>query len=363
MVEVQVQKRELVTSLSNVVRIIPSRASNPGLGLLKTEITDKSIVLSGSNMEIDIEATVPADVTGTGSFCLSGHVFSQVIGSLPGDMVTLKLGDKEVVVSSGNFDTTLRLEDSESAPVISFSEKLVGKVEAPELAKALSSVRYAAATADYQAIFRGVKIEFKEQEMRTVSTDGFRLAYYNSDYSTGLKGDVVAPARSIDEVVRLLAEGTVRFDLSDSRLSIQAKPYRINVNLMDGSFPDYEKVIPKSFPVSISVDAGLLTEAVTRVALMADKNANNRVDLFIKGGILQITAEGSYGRSQEAIDVLQTGNDQEIALAYNAKYLTDALSPISGDLQISFSGTSTPSVMASSEDPSYLAMVVPLRTG
>tara|TARA_Y100001960_G_scaffold327219_1_gene413085 strand:+ start:175 stop:1266 length:1092 start_codon:yes stop_codon:yes gene_type:complete len=363
MVEVQVQKKQLATTLGNVVRIIPSRTSNPGLGILNTKITDKSIIICGSNMEIDIEATIPADVTGTGSFCLSAQVFNQVISSLPGEMVTLKLGDKEIIVSSGNFDTTLKLEDPESGPIISFSEKLTGEVEAVELIKALSSVRYAAATADYQAIFRGVKIELRENAVRTVATDGFRLAYYNCDFGTGLNGDVVVPARSIDEMVRLLAAGTVHLDISDSRLRIEANPYRINVNLMDGSFPDYEKVIPTSFPVSITVDSELLTEVVSRVSLMADKHANNRVDLFIKEGLLQITAEGSYGRSQEAVDVVQTGNDQEIALAYNAKYLTDALSPISGDLEISFSGTSTPSVMASSEDTSYLAMVVPLRTG
>ena len=81
MVEVQVQKKQLATTLGNVVRIIPSRTSNPGLGILNTKITDKSIIICGSNMEIDIEATIPADVTGTGSFCLSAQVFNQVISS------------------------------------------------------------------------------------------------------------------------------------------------------------------------------------------------------------------------------------------------------------------------------------------
>jgi DNA polymerase-3 subunit beta len=314
-------------------------------------------------MEVDLEASVPADVKSTGSFCLPAHVFNQIVSSLPGEMVSLKFDDKEVEVSSGNYDTRLRLEDPEAGPVISFSENYTGEVAAGALVKALSSVRYAAATADYQAIFRGVKIELGENRMRTVSTDGFRLAYYHSEYNTGVQGDAVAPARSVDEVIRLLSEGTVRFDLTAACLSLQLETYRINVKLMDGTFPDYERVIPESFPVSITVGSELLTEAVSRVALMADKTANNRVDLFIKGGLLQITAEGSYGRSQESLDVSQTGDDHEIALAYNAKYLTDALTSISGDLRIYFSGTSTPSVMASLSDPSYLAMVVPLRTG
>jgi DNA polymerase-3 subunit beta len=79
--------------------------------------------------------------------------------------------------------------------------------------------------------------------------------------------------------------------------------------------------------------------------------------------VLQITAEGSFGRAQEALDVVQEGVEDEIALAYNAKYLTDAVAPVVGDLQMRFSGTTSPSVVRDLGDPAYLAMVVPLRTG
>jgi len=132
---------------------------------------------------------------------------------------------------------------------------------------------------------------------------------------------------------------------------------------MDGTFPDYQRVIPQAFPVSVSLAPQRLADAVARVAVMADKSANHRVDLFIKDGVLRITAEGSYGRAQEALDVLQEGSEDEIALAYNAKYLADAVGPVVGDLQLRFSGTTSPSVVHDLGDPAYLAMVVPLRTG
>ncbi len=96
---------------------------------------------------------------------------------------------------------------------------------------------------------------------------------------------------------------------------------------------------------------------------MADKSANHRVDMYVKDGVLRITAEGSYGRAQEAIEVSQEGTEDEISLAYNAKYLADAVGPVSGDLRLQFSGATTPSVASDLGDPSYLAMVVPLRTG
>ena len=96
---------------------------------------------------------------------------------------------------------------------------------------------------------------------------------------------------------------------------------------------------------------------------MADRTANNRVDLFVRGGTVQVTAEGAYGQAQDALAVSQEGSESEIALAYNADYLMNALRPIGGEVRFSFSGSTSPSVMSSLQDPSYLAMVVPLRTG
>lgn len=363
---VHVPKKILADTLAHVERIIPSRSSNPGLSLLRIDTTENGIELSGSNMDIDIRARFPADTQGQGSYALPAHVFSQVVRALPGDMVELAFGEKELDLSSGTFATKLQLMAPTSAPSLTFPDELDGALEAAALAKALGSVRYAAAVADYQAVFRGVKLELGAQTTRAVATDGFRLAYYHLDISSALEGDVVVPARSVDELVKILAEGEARIGLFEGQLSIRAGGFDLNLKLMDGAFPDYERIIPKTFPVSVTIDAPKLSEAVARVALMADKTANNRVDLFVRDGVLQITAEGSYGRSQESLDVLQEGTDPEIALAYNAKYLIDALGPAAGDVRLSFSGggsSSAPSVVADLGDPSYLAMVVPLRTG
>ncbi len=360
---VHIPKKQLADSLGHVERIIPSKSSNPGLSLLRVGLAESALILSGSNMEIDIEARVLADVTGEGNFALPAHMFSQIIRSLPGEAVSLAFGGSEVDISSDSYDTRLRLEDVAAIPAVTFPDSYHGEIEAEKLVRVLSSVRYAAAVAEYQAIFRGVKLELNDSRIRAVSTDGFRLAYYHLDESSGLDGEVVAPAKSVDELVRLLVEDPVRLELAEGQLSLQSGPYRTNVKLMEGTFPDYERVIPGTFPLSVTVNAEVLSEAVSRVALVSDKAANNRVDLFIKGGRLQITAEGGYGRSQEALEVSQEGTDPEIALAYNAKYLVDALAPVAGNLRISFSGATTPSVMADLGDPSYFAMVVPLRTG
>jgi DNA polymerase-3 subunit beta len=362
---VTLPKKSLADSLGHVERIIPHRSSNPGLSLLKLEVDKEHLKFSGSNMDVDIEAQLAADIDHplSEAMALPAQVFAQIVRALPGELVELSFDDGELEIRSGSYATKLQLAEASQAPSIAFPATYQGRLAGKTLAKALAHVRYAVAVAEYQAIFRGVKLELSNGRTRAVATDGFRLAYYHSDEASGLEGELVLPARSADELVKLLSEDEAQLELAEGQLSVASGPYRLNLKLMEGTFPDYERVVPSQFPVSISLDAKTLAEAVSRVAVMADKSANNRIDLFIRDGHLQITAEGAYGRSQEMLEVKQEGEESQIALAYNAKYLVDALQPVEGELRASFSGPTSPSVLVSLEDPSYLAMVVPLRTG
>ncbi len=358
---VHVPKKQLADALAQVERIIPNRSSNPGLSLLQLELKEDRLVFSGSNMELDIQASLAADVEGAGRVALPAQVFGQVVRALPGELVELVFSDNELEIRSGSYTTKLQLAGGEGAPELAFPQTYEGQLDGAVLETALSHVRYAAAVAEYQAIFRGVKLELKDNRLRAVATDGFRLAYYHVEESSGLDADIVIPARSVDELTKVLVDGEAALELQNNQLSLSSGPFKLNLKLMEGTFPDYERVIPSVFPVTVTLDAKALEGAVSRVAVVADKTTNNRVDLFIKSGSLRITAEGGYGRSEEALEVAQEGSESEIALAYNAKYLVDALSPVEGDLRFSFSGPTSPSVMSSLKDPSYLAMVVPLR--
>ena len=139
-------------------------------------------------MDIDIEAKVAADVEGEGEFALPAQVFAQVVRALPGELVELSFKETELDISSGSYATKLQLTDAGSAVTLEFPESYEGSLQASELAKALGHVRYAAAVAEYQAIFRGVKLELNDKKTRTVATDGFRLAYYNFETPEWARG-------------------------------------------------------------------------------------------------------------------------------------------------------------------------------
>lgn len=362
---VTVTKKALAGALSLVERIIPSRSASPGLSLVRVDVRDDRLTLSGSSMEVDIETTVAGvDARGgEGSFAMPAHVFAQVVRAAPDQAIELKF-DKQLAVKSGSFKTNIQLTDPNQAPRVEFPEEYGARVGAQALATSIASVRYAAATADFQAIFRGLALEQRNGKARLVATDGYRLAFTEFEGDLGLEKSVVALAKSTDELVRVIGDydGEVDFTVTGTgRLSVRGERFRMNLGLMDGQFPDYERVIPSVFPLKARVKAKELVAALNRVSLLADSSANKRVDLLVKDGELVLTAEGPMGRSQETLAVIQEGTDSEMTLAFNASYLTDALSPLD-EAVLQFSGPGTPAVFRPADEGEYLAMVVPLRT-
>lgn len=359
---VSLPKKTLADVLSHIERIIPQRSSNPALSLLRLELAEQSFTLTGSNMELDIRATLKADVESEGIIALPAHVFSQVVRSLPGELVSLEVQEREVHITSGSYHTNLQLSDDSQTVIPDFppAASYTGSLEANVVSAALGQVRYAAAVAEYQAVMRGVKLELADDKTRAVATNGFRLAYYHSEVSSGLAGELILPAKSVDEITRIFADGTVQLAFEDTTLSLRNAIYSLNVNVMEGEFPNYNAVIPQEFALRVRLDAKELVDIVQRVALMADKNSNNRIDIFVKNGQMQLSAEGGYGRSQEALDVNQEGSESEMLLAYNASFLLEALRPVSGNIYLSFPAPTSPTVLTSEKDSGYLAMVVPL---
>lgn len=361
--KVQVATQSLSAVLSHLERVVPARSSNPGLSSLLMRLTPENVILSGTNLEIDLEAYLSCDAQGEGTWAVPSQVFGQVVRALPGDSVELSFDDKELRVVSGNFDTKLQLTDVSQTPQLDFPAEYEGSIEAGVLGKLLGNVRYAAAANDYQAVFRGIRLELHEDHTRAVASDGFRLAWSHEELSSGLDTDVIIPARAAEEVIRLLDEsGEVSLALSEGQLSLKTRQYRMNVKLMEGVFPDYQRIIPQQFALRVVMPSEELQQAVNRVAVLADPASNNRMDVYLDGDGATFTAEGAYGGAREIVPVKENQDGGQLALSFNARFLLDAIKPLTGDVELAFSGATTPSIIKGTADPGYLAMIVPLKT-
>jgi DNA polymerase III subunit beta len=358
--QAHVSKKTLSEGLGLLERIIPSRSSNPLLTALKVEAGAQGLLLSGTNLEIDLSCVVPAEIKDPASFVVPAHLLAQIVRNLGGELVELELIGNELAVRAGGSEFKLQTGDLGAYPELSFPAHADATLSAAELARSLSSVRYAASNEAFQAVFRGIKVEQSGTRARVVASDGFRLAL-REFAAPGEARNLIIPARSADELVRVLRDGEVRLSYGEGMLGIQTDRVRMNVKLLDGDFPDYERVIPRDIKLKVSLSAAALKEAVSRVAVLADKNANNRVEFQIGEGTLRLAAEGDYGRGQDSLEVQQEGSEPAMSLGFNAKYVLDALGPIEGDVEMQFSGPTSPAMFRASGDGGYLAVVVPLR--
>ena len=363
--EVRIPKRTLAEGLSILERIIPSRSSNPILTYLPIELSEQGLILKGTNGEVDIEVRLPAEIQGQGQVLVPAQTFVQIVRSAPGELVELIFGGSErtkerLELHSGAFNTQLSTTSPDGYPDLSFLHPGAEKIAASRLAQAITRVRYAASTEEYRAIFRGVQLEMSPGGLRSVASDGFRLARYDLPMQLETR-KLVIPARSADEIVRVFkdAQGEVAFAVGEGTLTLVGEAVRMSVRLMEGEFPDYARVIPQNFVLEATLAAEALRESLKRVAVLSDRN-NHRVNLLFNDGKLDIDAEGDYGRGREELSIDATGESQ-LMVAYNAQYLIDALAPIEGAVRIKLSGPTSPSVLQAVEDTGYLAVVVPLR--
>ena len=213
---ITVPKKLLSDQLSLLERIVPSRSANPLYTYLGLYAEEGALILFGTNGEVDLEVRLPAEAQSLPRVLVPAQPFFQLVRSLPGDLVALGLASEpgqggQLELSSGRFRTRLSLAPAEGYPELLVPEgedkgafPLRTRMPSGELVKALTHVRYAASNEEYRAIFRGVQLEFSPQGFRAVASDGYRLALYDLPLPQGFQAKAVVPARSVDEMVRVL---------------------------------------------------------------------------------------------------------------------------------------------------------------
>jgi DNA polymerase-3 subunit beta len=300
-------------------------------------------------LEVEAEALLPA-----GAWVVA-PVLAQVLKGLSG-AVDLEFSDGELVVVSGRSRTTLKLAVSRTGP--EWVEGTAVTADGDRLAAALRAVLPATAAEEYRAVFRGVQFEH-EGRFRLVATDGFRLAYYDLEEPEGPAGRAyVVNAPGLKLLERVLAAGPVTLRQEGGRLRVDGEGFRFQTGLLEGTFPDYERVLPQSDPVAeADVDAAALRGALERLMPLADRTSPAVALSFGPDGV-GIVVEGDYGRGEDRVPAQVSG---KVEVAVNPQYFLDALSPIEGQAVLRFSGRWSPFTIRPAVG-GFTGVVVPLRT-
>ena len=369
------QQEDLNRGLSAVARAIPARTTLPITNHILLEASDGSITLSATDAEtIAITYTIPGDVDTPGSLTLPSRLLSEFVGSLPSSTIEMTLAERsrQVHLSCSRNEASIGGMDPEEFPPIPPVADLPAlRIPAAALRRALSQVVFAAATDDARPVLTGVQMAIGGTKVVLAAADGFRLSVHTLELPEETEErTAIVPARALGELLRLLPESgeetvAVSFNTSGRQAQFDIGHATLVAQLIEGTFPNYEQLIPPSHSTRTEV---LLDEFMreARIASIFARDGSGIVRLVASEGepgqpgrLLVSARAEEIGTNEGEIDGIVEGDEAKIA--FNGRYLTDVLQAVATErVALETSSPSSPGVFRPVGDDAFVHVVMPM---
>jgi DNA polymerase III subunit beta len=365
-----IERATLLKALSHIQSVVEKRGTIPILSNVKLSAEGGKLNLTATDMDIAVVETVEANVADAGATTVPAHTFYEIIRKLPeGSEVEILADDNgKVGISAGQSTFSLSTLPVEDFPVMAegdFSHSYT--LTAAECAALIDKTRFAISTEETRYYLNGIYLHVageKDKVLRAVATDGHRLARIEVALPAGADGQpgVIIPRKTIAEVKKLLEGevGEIQVSVSESKIRFVCGNAILVSKLIDGTFPDYERVIPSGNDKIMEVDTSAFSNAVDRVSVIASDKSRG-VKLKIEKGKLTLSANSpENGTANETLDV-NYGADS-IEIGFNSRYLLEMMSQVEGDsAQFVLADSSSPAIVRDSADIGALYVVMPMR--
>jgi len=328
---------------------------------------DGHLTIAGTDLSMELVAHVDSvDVSLGGEITTSAHKLADIWRSLPeGAKITLEIDGDQAVMRSGRSRFTLA-----TLPVGDYpsSDEALGTVEftltTEEACELFDRVSFAMAQQDVRYFLNGMLLEVTGQHVRAVSTDGHRLAQCTLDkgVEASERHQAIVPRKTVVELRRLFdgEPGEVRFSLSENQIHVARGAFSLTGKLIDGRFPDYERVIPSNPPLSLSGDKNTLNQALQRARILTNEKFPG-VKLIIEGKQMTIVANNpEQEEAREEVPIAYEGENMQ--LGFKVGYLQDVLRVVgSGTIRISMAEAGSSALMEGEGDESAVYVVMPMK--
>ncbi len=367
-------QEDLHRGLSAVGRAIPARTTLPITQHILVEAEGDSITLSATDAEtIAITYTIDAQIEEPGTITMPSRLLADFVATLPHERISMTLAERSRQVSlacARNTASIGGMDPDDFPPIPTVEGADVIRIEAPRLRAAITQTVFAAATDDSRPVLTGVHFGFRDGQLRLAAADGFRLSVHTMDVSSSIERQAIVPARALGELSRLLqeaAEGMVAitFNAAGTQVLFDVGHARLFANLIQGTFPNYDQLIPASYTTRTEVAVGEFIRE-TRIASIFARDGSGIVRVIATPGAaadpgrLVITARAEeVGDNEGVIDAVVEG--EEAKIAFNGRYLTDVLNVLDADrVAIETTSPSSPGVLRPVGDDRFVHVVMPM---
>jgi DNA polymerase-3 subunit beta len=368
-----IERSLLLKALTHVQSVVERRNTIAILSNVKIELAEGTLRLTATDMDIAMSETVPADVTQEGALTVPAHTFYDIIRKLPdGAQVQLTgqaQGDGKLTIKSGSCEFTLSCLPAADFPVLEqdeYSHQFTLNVS--EVIGLVDKTRFAISTEETRYYLNGIYLHALEEgatsTLCAVATDGHRLAKIDVTLPEGASGmpGVIVPRKTVAELRKLVdeAEETVSISLSQTKIRFVCGNAILTSKLIDGSFPDYTKVIPSSNDKILEVSTAGFSQAVDRVSTISS-DKTRAIKLVVEKGRLILSATNEEnGSANEALEA--SYDSDSIDIGFNSRYVLEMLSCFEGDsVQFTFSDGGAPALVKDPANVSAVYVIMPMR--
>ncbi len=367
-------QENLSKGLSIVGRAVATRSTLPITQNILLSAEQSLLKLAATNLEMAITCWVGAKVKQKGAITVPARLLTDFVNSLPNDLIEINLpaNSRVLELKSGRFQAHIKgMDDADFPPIPQINDGISATIEATSLKEGIAQVAFAAATEESRPVLTGINTEFDGEQLHLVAADGFRLAVHRTTLASpvGQKTTVIIPARTLNELNRLLGEQEepVEITVNDKRSQVlfRLKNAEIISQLIQGSFPNYSQVIPQSYTTRAVVDINEFLRAIKMASVFA-RDASGIVRLVITPGSelspgkLTVSAQAEeVGGNVSEIEALVDG--EEAKIAFNVKYLSEVLSVLrQPQVALEVTTPSSPGTIRPVGVDNYVHVVMPM---
>jgi DNA polymerase III subunit beta len=370
--KLSIERATLLKALAQAQSVVERRNTIPILANVLIEAEGNQVSFRATDLDIEVVDRAPAMVERAGSTTVSAVMLHEIVRKLPdGSLVNLSEDSAagRLTITAGRSTFNLATLPKEDFPVMATSEYSSNfSAKAPELRRLFDKAKFAISTEETRYYLNGVYMHVSQGEsgkvLRCVATDGHRLARIDAPLPEGAEGmpGVIVPRKTVGELRKLLDddEATIAVSVSETKVRFATPAITLTSKVIDGTFPDYTRVIPTGNTRKLEVDASEFAKAVDRVATVSSERSRAvKLSLEEDRLILSVNSPDS-GAAEEELAVAY--GDERLEIGFNAKYLLEIASQVDRENAVFlFNSAADPTLMREGNDTSAVYVVMPMR--
>lgn len=371
--KLKIERSALLKSLGHIQSVVEKRNTIPILSNVLLESDGSALNLAATDLDLAISERVTAECSEPGGITAPAHTLYDIVRKLPdGSQVELSYDrdSDRLTISAGRSRFTLSCLPKEDFPVMTEGDLPHSfKVPAANLKRLIDKTRFAVSTEETRYYLNGIYLHVADDDdgakvLRGVATDGHRLARFDMEQPEGLDDmpGVIVPRKAVGELRKMVDEfeGDIEIALSETKIRLTFADVVLTSKLIDGTFPDYSRVIPEGNDKIMEIDSKKFAEAVDRVSTISTEKTRS-IKLSLNEGNLRLSVNSpDQGTAKESVEASYSADDMEIG--FNSRYLLDILSQIEGDVtQVILADSTAPTILKDLTDDGALYVLMPMR--